>query len=58
MAVGCDLCNKKINKYHDYVECNGECNGKFHIGCVDISIEVFTSMKESNVDKNWLCPDV
>lgn len=52
-----ELCNKNIGRYHDYIACNGQCSGKFHIRCVKISIEVFTSMKKNSEDKCWLCPN-
>lgn len=48
-------CNRSINKYHDYVDCNGKCKNKFHINCLNIEVTSFLEMKQTGEIKLWKC---
>lgn len=46
-----------MGRYDEYLECRGDCGGRFHIGCVGVTVESFVDMKKSGETKSWRCPE-
>ncbi|KAK9751967.1 hypothetical protein QE152_g4611 [Popillia japonica] len=55
MAISCAICEGSIGRYDDYICCRSHCNGNFHIKCAGISVVDFTSLKQNNKLKEWIC---
>lgn len=55
MAIKCNVCEKSIGRYDDYISCRGKCGGNYHITCVQISEVNYTIMKESGSIREWCC---
>ena len=53
--VTCVTCSKKIERNEDYLSCRKQCNGNFHIKCLDINQDQLSSLKESGKFKTWAC---
>ncbi|KAI4463253.1 zinc finger fyve/phd-type [Holotrichia oblita] len=55
MAISCAICERNIGRYEDYICCRSHCNGNFHIKCVGQSVIDYTSLKQNNKLKEWIC---
>lgn len=52
MPADCSGCKSSLKRYDDSLTCSG-CSRLFHIGCVNVSVSQYDSLRR---EKNWLCP--
>lgn len=55
MAVKCGHCDKKIERYEEYIVCQKSCAGNYHIKCVNIMVQHYTMMTEGGKIEDWSC---
>lgn len=50
------MCNVKLDKYDDRIKCV-RCSENVHIKCVNLAIQEYQKLNESDALKTWKCPD-
>lgn len=54
MAVLCGVCLLKMSRNSDHLQCSN-CDAYFHLGCGDIDVAKFLTMREDKSLKSWKC---
>lgn len=51
----CGVCNAKLDKYEDRIKCVN-CSENLHIKCVNLTVQEYQQLNESDALKLWKCP--